>query len=179
MLQTMVGQDYNCFIVAPISNSNLIQPLVTAAKNNVPVVAGDAFDEAALEAAGVKLATYVMSPCATPTPARRWAEDMDKRLGESGKVALIGGLSGHPASVQRLEGFRSGAGGLEIVQEQPADWDREKALNAADAVLRANPDLKGSYTANDGMALGVQQAVNNAGMTGKVLVLGPTPSTMR
>ena len=35
IVQTMVGQDYNCFIVAPISNSNLIQPLVTAAQKNI------------------------------------------------------------------------------------------------------------------------------------------------
>jgi ABC-type sugar transport system substrate-binding protein len=59
MLQTMVGQGYNCFIVAPITKSNLIQPLVAASKANAPIVAGDAFDEAALQAAGVKLATYV------------------------------------------------------------------------------------------------------------------------
>jgi len=58
------------------------------------------------------------------------------------------------------------------VQEEAADWDREKALNAADAILRAHPDLKAFYAANDGMALGVQQAVNNAGLTGKVLVYG-------
>ncbi len=100
------------------------------------------------------------------------AEDMSKRLGGTGKVALIGGLPGHPASVGRLDGFRNGAGKLEIVQEEAADWDREKALNAADAILRAHPDLKAFYAANDGMALGVQQAVNNAGLTGKVLVYG-------
>ncbi|MBL8583497.1 MAG: substrate-binding domain-containing protein [Rhizobiaceae bacterium] len=170
IVQTMVGQDYNCFIVAPISNSNLIQPLVTAAKKNIPIVAGDAFDDAALEAAGVKLATYVT--VRHTDAGKAVAEEMVKRLGGSGKVALIGGLSGHPASIQRLDGFRSGAGGLEIVQEQAADWDREKALNAADAILRAHPDLKGFYAANDGMALGVQQAVNNANLTGKVMVFG-------
>ncbi len=170
IVQAMVGQDYNCFIVAPISNSNLIQPLVTAAQKNIPIVAGDAFDEAALQAAGVKLTTYVT--VRHTDAGKAVAEDMVKRFDGSGKVALIGGLAAHPASIQRLEGFRSGAAGLEIVQEQAADWDREKALNAADAILRAHPDLKGFYAANDGMALGVQQAVNNAGLTGKVLVFG-------
>ena len=118
----------------------------------------------------MKLTTYVT--VRHTDAGKAVAEDMVKRLGGSGKVALIGGLAAHPASIQRLEGFRSGAGGLEIVQEQPANWDREKALNAADAILRAHPDLKGFYAANDGMALGVQQAVNNAGLTGKVLVFG-------
>ena len=166
----MVGQNYNCFILSPISSSNLIQPMVTAAAKNIPFVAGDAFDEAALKTAGVKLATYVTVRHADAGKAV--AEDMVKRLGGTGKVALIGGLAAHPASIQRLQGFRDAAGGLTIVQEVAADWDREKALNAADAILRAHPDLKGFYAANDGMALGVQQAVNNAGMTGKVLVYG-------
>ena len=170
ILQTMVGQDYNCFILSPISSSNLIQPMVTAAAKNIPFVAGDAFDEAALKAAGVKLATYVT--VRHTDAGKAVAEDMVKRLGGTGKVALIGGLAAHPASIARLQGFRDAAGGLTIVQEVAADWDREKALNAADAILRAHPDLKGFYAANDGMALGVQQAVNNAGMTGKVLVYG-------
>ena len=157
ILQTMVGQDYNCFILSPISSSNLIQPMVTAAAKNIPFVAGDAFDEAALKAAGVHLATYVT--VRHTDAGRAVAEDMVKRLGGTGKVALIGGLAAHPASIARLQGFRDAAGGLTIVQEVAADWDREKALNAADAILRAHPDLKGFYAANDGMALGVQQAV--------------------
>jgi ABC-type sugar transport system substrate-binding protein len=170
MLQTLIGQGFDCYIVSPITKSNLVQPLVAASKAKAAIVAGDAFDEAALKAAGVDLATYVT--VRHVDAGRAVAEDMAKRLGGSGKVALIGGLPGHPASVGRLDGFRSGAGKLEIVQEEAADWDREKALNAADAILRAHPDLKGFYAANDGMALGVQQAVNNAGLTGKVLVYG-------
>jgi ABC-type sugar transport system substrate-binding protein len=170
MLQTMIGQGFDCFIVSPITKSNLIQPLVGAAKAHAGIVAGDAFDDAALKAADVDLATYVT--VRHVDAGRAVAEDLSKRLGGVGKVALIGGLPGHPASVGRLEGFRSGAGKLEIVQEEAADWDREKALNAADAILRAHPDLKAFYAANDGMALGVQQAVNNAGLTGKVLVYG-------
>jgi ABC-type sugar transport system substrate-binding protein len=170
MFQTMTGQDFNCYILAPITNTNLIQPAVAASEKGIPIVAGDAFDDAALESAGVKLATYVT--VRHTDAGKAVAEDMVARLGDGGKVALIGGLAAHPASIQRLEGFRSAAGGLDIVQEQAADWDREKALNAADAILRANPDLKGFYAANDGMALGVQQAVNNAGLTGQVLVYG-------
>ena len=170
MFQTMTGQDFNCYILSPITNTNLIQPAVAASQKGIPIVAGDAFDEAALEAAGVKLATYVT--VRHTDAGKAVAEDMVARLNDGDKVALIGGLAAHPASIQRLEGFRSAADGLDIVQEQAADWDREKALNAADAILRANPDLKGFYAANDGMALGVQQAVNNAGLTGQVLVYG-------
>ena len=108
MLQTLIGQGFDCYIVSPITKSNLVQPLVAASKAKAAVVAGDAFDEAALKAAGVDLATYVT--VRHVDAGRAVAEDMAKRLGGSGKVALIGGLPGHPASVGRLDGFRSGAG---------------------------------------------------------------------
>ena len=55
---------------------------------------------------------------------------------------------------------------------QPADWDRIKALDVATNVLQRNPNVKAIYCANDTMAMGVAQAVANAGKTGKVLVVG-------
>lgn len=53
-----------------------------------------------------------------------------------------------------------------------ADWDRIKALDVATNVLQRNPNIKAIYCANDTMAMGVAQAVANAGKTGKVLVVG-------
>lgn len=55
---------------------------------------------------------------------------------------------------------------------QPADWDRIKALDVATNVLQRNPDIKAFYCANDTMAMGVAQAVTNAGKKGKILVVG-------
>ena len=54
----------------------------------------------------------------------------------------------------------------------PMEEDRIKALDVATNVLQSSPDLKAFYCANDTMALGVMQAVQNAGKAGKVLVVG-------
>jgi ABC-type sugar transport system substrate-binding protein len=171
ILQTMSGQSYNCFIVAPITGTNLIQPLVTVAHNNIPIINLDAgFDSTALAAANVKLTTFVASN--NVTAGKLAGTKMSALLGGSGNVAVIGGLPGNSSSIDRITGFRQGATGLTVVQEVAADWDRVKALNAADTILRAQPGLKGFYAANDGMGLGVQQAVDNAGKTGKVFVMG-------
>ncbi len=61
---------------------------------------------------------------------------------------------------------------IKLVASQPADWDRIKALDVATNVLQRNPNIKAIYCANDTMAMGVAQAVANAGKTGKVLVVG-------
>ena len=50
-----------------------------------------------------------------------------------------------------------------------ADWDRQKALDAATQILTAHPDMKAIYAANDDMAVGVSIAIGRAGKTGKVL----------
>ena len=171
ILQTMSGQDFTCFLVAPITGTNLIQPLVAVSEAGLPIVNVDApFDTEALEASGVDLVTYIASR--NEVAGQVAAEEMIAQLGGSSEIALVQGLSGDGSSIARIDGFKGAAGDLAIVAEEAADWDREKALNVADAIMQANPDVKGFYAANDGMALGIQQAVNNAGMTGQILVYG-------
>jgi ABC-type sugar transport system substrate-binding protein len=43
-----------------------------------------------------------------------------------------------------------------------ADWDTTKALDAAKAMLAANPDIAGFFAANDQMAQGIGQAIKEA-----------------
>ena len=59
-----------------------------------------------------------------------------------------------------------------MVASQPADWDRIKALDVATNVLSRNPNVKAFYAANDTMAMGVAQAVINAGKLNSILVVG-------
>lgn len=171
ILQTMSGQDFTCFLVAPITGTNLIQPLVDITQAGLPIVNVDApFDQEAVDAAGVELVTYIASR--NEVAGQVAAEQMIEQLGGSGQIALIQGLPGDGSSIARIDGFKAAAGDLEIVAEEAADWDRETALNVADAIIQANPDIDGFYAANDGMALGVQQAVNNNELMGEVLVYG-------
>ncbi len=48
----------------------------------------------------------------------------------------------------------------------------DKANSVATALLREHPDLKAILCANDNMALGTVAAIQAAGKTGKVLVVG-------
>ena len=57
------------------------------------------------------------------------------------------------------------------MQTVAANWERQEALTQATNIMRAQPDLKGFFVANDDMGLGVARAVANAGKTGKVKVI--------
>ncbi|MGQ9627328.1 MAG: substrate-binding domain-containing protein [Anaerolineae bacterium] len=71
-------------------------------------------------------------------------------------------------SAARLEGFHSVVDhypGIQIVGTMPADWDREKGIEAAEEFLKANPPgtLDVIWAASSEMALGAMLAVEAAG----------------
>ena len=71
------------------------------------------------------------------------------------------------AARERTAGFedwiKDNNSGLNIVAEQNADWDRTKAKDLAATWLTQYPDLKAIFCNNDDMALGVVEAVEEAG----------------
>jgi ABC-type sugar transport system substrate-binding protein len=170
-LNAMAQQGYGCYVVNPISGTNLIQGLAQIAAEGTPVVNIDSPVEAdAAEKAGLEVSTYIGTD--NVEAGRMGGEAMNEALGGSGQVALIGGISGDVTSAARLDGFKEGAGDLEIVQTVAADWDRQTAQTRATDILSANPDLAGFFSANDDMALGIARAVANAGKTGDVAIIG-------
>lgn len=171
-LTTLAGQGHDCFIVNPISETNLVQALAEVAARDVPVVNIDLpIAGAAAEQVGADIATYIGTD--NVAAGRLAGEFIDETLGGEGSVALIGGIEGDPTSQARLDGFQEGIGdGIEVVTTQPGDWDRQTALTAAETILNANPDLDAFFAANDVMALGISQAVANAGLQDDVVVVG-------
>lgn len=169
-LATLAGQDLGCFIVNPISETNLVQPL--AEVGDVPIVNIDLpVSVDAAEAVGATIDTYIGTD--NVAAGRLGGEFVSDQLDGTGTVALIGGIEGDPTSQARLDGFQAGlAGGVEVIAIVAGDWDRQTALTQAETLLTANPDLDAFFAANDVMALGIAQAVANAGLTGEVVVVG-------
>ncbi|TPW74762.1 sugar ABC transporter substrate-binding protein [Schumannella soli] len=170
-LTTLAGQDFGCFIVNPISGSNLVQGLAQVSAADKPIVNIDQpVDEKAAKAGGVKIATYIGTD---NTKAGGKAGDfVASKVAAGSKIAIIGGISGDVTSAARVDGFKAAIDGkLDVVQESAADWNREKALTTATDILAANPGIAAFFAANDDMGLGIVKAVENAGLTGKVVVV--------
>lgn len=170
-LSGLAGQDFKCFIVNPITGTNLIQGVAQISAKNVPIVNIDLpIDKAAAQAAGAKIATYIGTDnVAAGTLA---GQQMAKLLPNGGDVALVGGISGDVTSGARLDGFQKGIpANIKVVQTVAADWDRQEALTKASDIMRAKPELKGFFVANDDMGLGVARAIANAGKTGQIKVI--------
>lgn len=108
------------------------------------------------------------------TGAKLAADYMCKTLKSGDKVAILQGIITQSTGKARADGAHAGlaACGLNIVAETPAEWDTAKGQAAMEDILTKNPDLKGVFGSNDNMALGAVQAIKNAKMTGKIVVVG-------
>ena len=170
-LTGLAGQDFSCYIVNPISGTNLVQGLAQLAAASKTVVNIDSpVDPAAAQAAGVEIATYIGTD--NVAAGRLAAEQMSTVLSGGGQVAIVGGIPGDVTSGARIEGFKAGlTNGVTVLQEVAANWERQEALTQATTIIGAHPDVKGFFAANDDMGLGIARAVANAGKTGQIAVI--------
>lgn len=116
---------------------------------------------------GTMIGNMIVSACATVTSA----------------TCKVGYLIGAPALTidqDRLTAINmviASHANIKIVSSQEADYLQDKGLAVAQNMLQAHPDINVFATSGDQMMLGAQQAVQDAGLTGKVLLIGNGTST--
>ena len=172
-LENMISKKYDAICAAPLSASNLISGVAKATDAGIPVVDVDeAMDQDALKDAG----TSVVGIYTTDNEklGANAAEYIAGEIGDGGKVAIVEGAAGNINSINRANGAKQyfEDNGQEVVASQPADWDRLTAIDVATNIMQSNPDVQAFYCCNDTMALGVQEAVANAGKQGDIIVVG-------
>lgn len=86
---------------------------------------------------------------------------------EGTNVALLRGIDGTFHADGRHQGYVDGleAIGANIVDDQTANWSTSEALPIVEAWLVSNPEIEVIFAANDDMALGAIQAMQDAGRT--------------
>lgn len=164
--ETLITQGFDALLFSPQTDANLVPALEAATAANVPVLNVN-------DAVIPSVSQYVGN--VQKDNGVRVAQWFIDNKSEGGKVAVIEGQPGVFAAGQRTAGFTEtidAAGNFEVVASVPANWSRELAFNAAATILQQHPDLIGFYANNDGMALGVVEAVKAAGLEEQVAVFG-------
>lgn len=98
-----------------------------------------------------------------------------KQMNKEGNYVEILGLVGDNNTWNRSNGFHSVVDefpGLEMVAQQSADFDRNKAMDVMETIMQANPSINAVFCGNDAMAMGAYQAVLAAGKADQVKVFG-------
>lgn len=171
--ENLINMKYDAICFAPLTSQNLIGGIQKATDAGIVTVNIDesADFDAVREAGGVVYSNFVTDNVLVGTKAADYIAD---KLGGSGDVAIVEGAAGNTTSQSRTKGATDEfkAKGLNLVASEPGDWDRMKSMDVAAAMITSNPNLKAIYACNDVEALGVTEAVKNAGKIGEILVVG-------
>jgi ribose transport system substrate-binding protein len=170
--RSMLTKHYAALLLSPLTSNNL-QPIFDESKasNTLLLNVSDSLVPGAAHFVGntqseigVRAAKYFIS-----------------KYSDGGEFAVVEGMAGSYAGKQRIEAFKktfAEAGDkFKVVASVPANWDRELAYNTGRTILQQHDSLKGFYSANDGMALGIVEAVKAANKLGKVDVIGTDGET--
>ena len=106
--------------------------------------------------------------------AKLAADYICKNVAKGSDVAILQGIIVQSTGRFRADGSHKGLTecGLNIVAEQPGDWDRAKGQAVMENILVGNPNIKAVFASNDNMALGAAEALKQAGVLDKVLLVG-------
>ena len=95
-------------------------------------------------------------------------------LKDGDKLGILEGVPGVPALDDRVKGMLEGLGGVKVnvVGKGATDCTEEKGINVAQDILTANPDVTAIYAACGPPAAGAAQAIKNANLDHKVILVG-------
>jgi len=171
-VENFVTQKYDIIVVAPADSKAMVTPLAKAVKAGVKVINIDVeLDQAAKKAAGIDLAFFGPDNRAG---ARLAGDALAKELGAGGKVVILEGNPEADNAQQRKKGFMDSVakGKLKLLDSKTAHWETEEANTLMTNFLTQFRDIQGVMAANDSMALGVVKALDAAGKSSQVKVVG-------
>ncbi|MER6081677.1 substrate-binding domain-containing protein [Streptomyces sp. NPDC001833] len=170
-LQNFTSSGLGAIIVNPVDSDAASNSVKAAGKADIPVIAVDRGVNNA------KTATLVASD--NVAGGELAAKTIAEKLGGQGKIVILQGQAGTSAARERAQGFADGLKaypGIQVVAQQPADFDRTKGLDVMSNLLQAHPDVQGVIAANDEMALGAIKALGSkAGSSVSVVGFDGTP----
>jgi ribose transport system substrate-binding protein len=171
-VSNFIVEKYDIIVVAPADSKAMVTPLKKAVDAGITVINIDVpLDKEAMKQVGLDLPFF--GPDNTEG-ARLVGEVLAQKLGKGGKVLLIEGNPEADNAKQRKAGFETAAkaGELSIVASETAHWETEEANTLVTNLLNKYPDVTGIMAANDSMAVGTVKALDSAGKSGKVQVVG-------
>jgi ribose transport system substrate-binding protein len=173
-VDNLIAQHVDVLCIVPADSKGILPAIAKANQAGIPVLILDnRIDQDLAAKEGVHTVTYIGSD--NFVGGKMAGQYMISKLPHGGDVAILEGVSGVDAAIQRKAGFLealASAPQLHVVASQPADWDREKGLNVFQNMLQAHPNIKGVFGSNDEMALGALQAIQTAGKGHKIVIVG-------
>lgn len=169
---------------------NLLKNFITQGVDGIDFAATDAkvLAQISTQATAAKIPVVNIDSGTDPQPANvplfatdnvasavKAADLLATALHNKGKVAFIPFLAGSSTNDQRAKGFLQGLAKypeMKLVATQYSQSDANVAFRVTSDILSAHPDITGIFAANEPGVIGAAKAVQKAGLTGKVVIIG-------
>jgi len=161
-------------VLSPCDSKSIIPVIQEANAADIPVFTVDI----PCNEPGVKIATQVATD--NYGGGKEAARAMIEALGEAGGKVAILHFKQAESCILRVKGFRevveqhnaASKARLDIVTELEGGGAKDIGFKAAQDALQAHPDLRGIFAINDPTALGARAALEKAGKTDQVILVG-------
>ncbi len=159
--------------IQPFSIDSLVEPVQALIDAGVPVIDMDTLIAPMPEMEKIGVLTFIApdNVFMSESVVQRLVDRMEGK----GQIAMTWGAQGHSGAQGRAQGFYNIVAkypDIEVVDDQPADWDVTRVASIWETLLNRYPDLKAGFLHNDDMALAAKQVVDNAGLGDQILIGG-------
>ena len=174
IIENLIQRKVDVLCVAPSGSKEIVPGILKANRANIPVLIVDTqVDTSVLNEAGGHIETFIGSN--NYEGGHIAGKYIVEKMASRGKVAVLEGIPGHETGDARLRGFRDAlkySPDIEIVVSLTANWERDQGFNVFQNILQSHPEVQALFACNDLMALGAVEAIEAAGKTGEIVVIG-------
>ncbi|MBL8131828.1 MAG: sugar ABC transporter substrate-binding protein [Anaerolineae bacterium] len=172
-MREIAERDWDFVAVQPGSIGTLVESTEELTRRDIPVVDMDTLIAPFPLLQEIGILTFI-----TPDNvqmAESVVQALVDKMGGEGKIAHTWGRQGHTGAQGRAQGFYNVIQrypNIEVVDDQPGDWNVEMTTEIWEVLLNRHPDLKAGFLHNDDMALAARRVVERHGMQDRVVLGG-------
>lgn len=164
-IDDLIQQGVDILLINPVDSAAITPAVESANAAGIPVITIDRSSD------GGEVVTLVASD--NVEGGEMAAEYIEEISGTDANTVQLEGIPGASATRERGEGFMNiTEESLNLLDSQTANFDRAEGLTVMENMLQANPDIQAVFAQNDEMALGAIEAIQSAGKTGDIQVVG-------
>lgn len=167
LIQTALTKNPSAICLAALDSKAAVPVLQQAKSRKIPVVGFDSGVDSDIPVATVATDNKVAAGAA--------ADKLAEKIGKSGEVAVIVHDQTSQTGTSRRDGFLNAIKkypGIKVVDVQYGGGDPLKSDDLTRAIIKAHPNLKGIFAANEGSANGVLNALKGTGTENKIAFAG-------
>jgi len=173
-IKDFIVKKVSAIVLSPCDSKSIIPVIQEANAAGIPVFTVDI----PCNEPGVKIVTQIATD--NYGGGKEGAQAMIEALGEAGgKIAVLHFKQAESCQL-RVKGFTevinahnaSGKAKIDIVTELESGAAKDMGYRAAEDALQAHSDLRGIFAINDPAALGARAALEKAGKTEQVVIIG-------